>query len=236
MNKIKAILIFFISLVSFSVSAQVAIGTTTPDDGSAFEINSTSGAFVPPRMTDTQMQAIPTPLQGAMVYNTTKNSLFTFNGTEWLLFNGSLPTILFNRGQNGSLTLGDDDYYHLPVDDTYLTYNDSDYYEVISIGKIKTLKDGIYSIKAGLSTSNLRSGNRKYVLSVKRNGALIGYLVRGQVNLSSNDYWGTSGVLSFQSNANDVIEVEYVLNRDSGATSDQTALIRFVDLSIVKIK
>jgi len=64
-NIITSFLLFF-TIYSFS---QVAIGTTNPSEGSAFQIDSETGALVPPRMTATQMANIQNPLQGAMVFN-----------------------------------------------------------------------------------------------------------------------------------------------------------------------
>ena len=62
---------------------QVAIGTDTPDSTSILTLNSTTQGFLLPRMTDEQMEAISSPTEGLMVYNTTQNAVYYYNGTTW---------------------------------------------------------------------------------------------------------------------------------------------------------
>ncbi|MFT4740814.1 MAG: hypothetical protein ACI9XJ_002613 [Marivirga sp.] len=50
---------------------QLAIGTTTPNPGAALEINSTTGAFLLPRMTTAERDAITAEI-GMMIYNITE--------------------------------------------------------------------------------------------------------------------------------------------------------------------
>ena len=76
-------------LSGLSVFAQVGINTdnSTPDPSAMLDVKSTSRGFLPPRMTAVEMNAIVTPSQGLLVYNTTVNSLFWFNGVTWKQFN-----------------------------------------------------------------------------------------------------------------------------------------------------
>jgi hypothetical protein len=71
---------------SFTSSAQVGIGTTTPDASAALEIESTTQGFLPPRMTLLQIDAIATPAEGLMVYclDCTTKGLFLNNGTKFI--------------------------------------------------------------------------------------------------------------------------------------------------------
>jgi uncharacterized protein (TIGR02145 family) len=80
---IYSIAILFV--VNFS-SAQVGIGTTTPNPTSALEINSTTAGFLPPRMTTVQRDAIVSPAVGLFIYNTTINCMEWWTGSVW--FNG----------------------------------------------------------------------------------------------------------------------------------------------------
>ena len=48
------------------------------------EINSTTQGFLPPRMTTTQRNAIATPAAGLIVYDTTDNRHYGYNGTSWI--------------------------------------------------------------------------------------------------------------------------------------------------------
>jgi hypothetical protein len=46
-------------------------------------LNSTTKGFLPPRMTTTQKNAIVTPAQGLMLFDTTLNKLCVYTGTSW---------------------------------------------------------------------------------------------------------------------------------------------------------
>lgn len=63
--------------------AQMGIGTTTPDNSSMLDIRSTSKGFLAPRMTTAQRNAIISPANGLVVYDTDLSSLYFFNGTVW---------------------------------------------------------------------------------------------------------------------------------------------------------
>jgi hypothetical protein len=68
MNKI--ILLFnFLIFFACANAQNVGIGTTTPAASAALEVNSITGAFLLPRMTSTQRNAL-TPVEGMVIYNT----------------------------------------------------------------------------------------------------------------------------------------------------------------------
>ncbi len=54
--------------VSFITFAQVGIGTTSPNTNAVLDLTSTTQGFLPPRMTQVQMNAIAAPPEGLMVY------------------------------------------------------------------------------------------------------------------------------------------------------------------------
>ena len=58
-----SISLFFLFFIS-TVSAQVGIGTPTPNSSSVLDISSTSKGLLPPRMTKVNRNAIPTPPAG----------------------------------------------------------------------------------------------------------------------------------------------------------------------------
>jgi len=62
-------------------TGNVGIGTTNPS--AKLDITSTTGGFLPPRMTTTQRNAISSPATGLVIYNTTDNVLNFYNGTSW---------------------------------------------------------------------------------------------------------------------------------------------------------
>ena len=66
----------------------VGIGTTAPDASAVLDITSTTKGLLPPRMSQTQRDAMGTgsiaaPARGLTIYNTTTNALNVWNGTSW---------------------------------------------------------------------------------------------------------------------------------------------------------
>lgn len=69
-----------------STNNSVAIGTTTINGSAVLQADSTTKGFLPPRMTTTQRNAIATPAAGLVVYDTTDNKHYGYNGTTWNAF------------------------------------------------------------------------------------------------------------------------------------------------------
>jgi hypothetical protein len=62
----------------------VGIGTTTPDNSAALEINSTEKGFLMPRMSESQRLKIANPAEGLKVYQMDgKKGEYTFDGAVW---------------------------------------------------------------------------------------------------------------------------------------------------------
>ena len=72
-------------LLTASTYAQVGIGTQTPHNSAALEIQFTDKGFLPPRITNVQMNAIANPAEGLMVYCTdcATKGLYVFNASFW---------------------------------------------------------------------------------------------------------------------------------------------------------
>lgn len=62
----------------------VGIGTDAPT--APLEVASTSGGVILPRMTTTQKNAISSPTNGEMVYDTTDNKFYGYAGGSWVAF------------------------------------------------------------------------------------------------------------------------------------------------------
>ncbi len=115
--RIFSYLPFFLSVFSLATMAQVAINDTgTPADSSSMlDVRSGTKGFLPPRMTLTEINSIPKPATGLMVYCTTTGLSYFNRGTpaspHWvgsisLPFSGNLhfqaPLIeLANTGEGG---------------------------------------------------------------------------------------------------------------------------------------
>jgi hypothetical protein len=63
----------------------VGIGTATPAAGALLDLTSTTQAFLPPRMTKAQRDAIPGAnlVAGMVLFNTDDGALNIYNGTAW---------------------------------------------------------------------------------------------------------------------------------------------------------
>lgn len=83
----------------------VGIGTTTPHASSMLEVNSTTKGFLPPRMTQTQMNAIVSPAEGLIVYctNCSPKGLYNYDGSTWSSVKGAdnTATVVADCNTNG---------------------------------------------------------------------------------------------------------------------------------------
>ena len=69
--------------INVNSSGNVGIGTgTSPNANAILDVSSTTKAFMPPRMTTTQRDAIAIPTAGMVIYNTTTNKLNVYT-TTW---------------------------------------------------------------------------------------------------------------------------------------------------------
>jgi hypothetical protein len=62
---------------------------TVPNASAQLDIESTTKGFLPPRMTTTQVNAIVTPANGLMVYNTTIDHMCVYQAGAWVRINHS---------------------------------------------------------------------------------------------------------------------------------------------------
>jgi hypothetical protein len=69
--------------ISIVPDGNVGIATTTPDPSALLDVSSATKGFLPPRMTSTQRNAIDTPAEGLVIYNTDEKALNVYNGTAW---------------------------------------------------------------------------------------------------------------------------------------------------------
>lgn len=80
---VAALYILFTIIYSIDSFGQVGINTTVPNASSMLDITSTNKGLLIPRMTSAQRLAIATPATGLMVYETTTNQFFYFDGLVW---------------------------------------------------------------------------------------------------------------------------------------------------------
>lgn len=70
-------------ILQYTEVGQVGIGTNAPNTSSILDIVSTTKGVLLPRMTTTQINAISSPANGLMVYNTTINHICFYDSTGW---------------------------------------------------------------------------------------------------------------------------------------------------------
>jgi len=67
-------------------NGNIGLNTTTDIASAQLHITSTTKGFLPPKMTTTQKNAISSPAAGLIVYDTTDNKHYGYNGTTWNAF------------------------------------------------------------------------------------------------------------------------------------------------------
>ncbi|MBI3616287.1 MAG: hypothetical protein HY211_07200 [Candidatus Omnitrophica bacterium] len=85
--------------LALTAAGNVGMGTTTPDASAVLEVSSTNAiaegltpqGFLPPRMTVAQRDAIASPAAGLIIYNTTDNHFYGYNGTDWKQLDNTTP-------------------------------------------------------------------------------------------------------------------------------------------------
>lgn len=90
-NALPVFLFIFMMLCTVTSFAQVGIGTVTPDASSVLDVSSTTQGMLTPRMTTTQRNAITTPANGLIVYDTTLKSFYYYDTTisAWVSMNAA---------------------------------------------------------------------------------------------------------------------------------------------------
>ncbi|HMR90122.1 MAG TPA: hypothetical protein PKD51_18300 [Saprospiraceae bacterium] len=80
----------FLCLISISLSAQVGIGTASPDVSAALDVTATDKGLLIPRVS--LASAIPSPAAGLMVHQTTAPAgFYYYNGTAWTMIGAQGP-------------------------------------------------------------------------------------------------------------------------------------------------
>ena len=99
-NKIKYILLFIMLAmpwVNMHLHAQASINTdgSSASASAMLELKSTGKGFLPPHMTETQIQNIVNPANALMVFNTTDNKLYIYisSATTWKELDFGIETI-----------------------------------------------------------------------------------------------------------------------------------------------
>jgi len=109
MKKFKQFVFIIILFTAVTATAQVGIGTITPNSKAALDITSTTQGLLPPRMDSTARNAIATPPAGLIIYNTSIKAFQCYNGTAWYStvhfigenYGGGIVFYVYDNGQHG---------------------------------------------------------------------------------------------------------------------------------------
>lgn len=197
------------------MNAQVGIGTVNVDNSALLQLESTTQAFVPTRITTAEMNLITAPVEGSIIFNTSLQVPFVFINGSWLeLLSNKTPTVLLRRN-SGTFATSLTNEFQMPLNSSHIVENDPSVFTVNSDGKITVRKAGIYVFSATLSTSNLTSGNKKFYLKLYKNTMAVGNLSATSFTFPSADYWGGNGVIMIDAAVNDVFDLRYFLNENN---------------------
>jgi uncharacterized protein (TIGR02145 family) len=104
------LMIFCFGAGWLKICAQVAINSTgvAPDNSAILDVQSSNKGLLLPRLSTAEMNAIVSPAEGLMIFNTTVKSLCWFDGESWIIAHsnegGSCGTVSYG-GQNYSTVI-----------------------------------------------------------------------------------------------------------------------------------
>ena len=101
----------------FDNGARVGIGNSAPDVSAILDLVSTNKGLLIPRMTYAQEQAIASPANGLLIFNTTSNCLDIFTSGAWQSIYCSCPTLAPLSAITGATTVcaGSNQTYTVPA-------------------------------------------------------------------------------------------------------------------------
>ncbi|MDZ4756797.1 MAG: hypothetical protein SGJ10_01490, partial [Bacteroidota bacterium] len=76
-------LILLTACIRFANAQSVGINTTSPDTSAALEIKSNAKGLLIPRLSTTERTNIYSPANGLLVYDSTVNQFYYYNGSAW---------------------------------------------------------------------------------------------------------------------------------------------------------
>ena len=91
------VMILIITSVTNVFSQNVGIGTSTPEQSAALDVNSNNKGFLPPRMTTVERNSIINKVAGLLIYNTTTACVEMYNGSNWINLCSSLPSSVLTK-------------------------------------------------------------------------------------------------------------------------------------------
>lgn len=116
-QNMKKLLLLMVCGLPLTIFSQVGIGTTNPSGSSVLDIESITGGVLIPRMTEAQRNAILSPSESLLIYQTDSGvGFYYFNGLGWVPFAASSGEFLSVSGvvQNTTDLINDDFVFGSP--------------------------------------------------------------------------------------------------------------------------
>ena len=186
---------------TFPSSGKVGIGTATPDASSLLEIKSTNKGLLIPRMMQAQRNAIASPANGLLIYQTDNTKGFYYFDTKWKAVSAT-DTTLANRtlsnlqstAINNNLIANGNNKYNLGS--TAKRWKTLNLYNLnFSDNTVQTTAFIPYTVGTGISISNGVIKNTSPDKTVILTGSK-GISVSGtypSFTISANNLWNTTG-------------------------------------------
>jgi len=223
----------------FLVEGNVGIGTATPNANALLDVSSTTKAFMPPRMTTTQRNAIPSPTAGMVIYNTTTSVLDFHNGSLWDAIYTAAKAVAaieaatdLNLHFQGAKVFNSAAQSIASATTTVLIYNTEEYdtkdWATLATNneRITVTKAGYYLITGNVLFSSGWAANRVYLYIQISGVSNIHYVEQQKTATTGNPGLQASTVVKLV--ANDYVRL--LTYQDSGSSRDTVA--NFVRLSV----
>lgn len=96
-------------LIPYPSVGGIAVGSNVPNVSALLDLQGTTKGFLPPRLTTTQMNAIASPADGLLIFNTTEAGYFFYDGDSWeALTGGGAGAVSSVNSQTGDVFLTQD--------------------------------------------------------------------------------------------------------------------------------
>ncbi len=154
------LMLAFIGLSNTFAQVKIGENATNVHESAILELESDTQGFLPPRMTSAERDAIPSPPEGLIIYNTDISSLELSNGTHWVNLTSLERVEITNSGTptgSGLVGIGTDD----PDDNAALDIESTEK-GLLPTRLTSAQRDAIPSPAAGLMIYNTTSETLEY--------------------------------------------------------------------------